>query len=178
MPAPHNPNTAAATATVRRRGDRTAAERLRNHGWTVVPPADYPEDLREDNAVSVTVISFGYGHGDPPVTAALVIDTRANLRNPHHDPAMRELTGLDQQVYDHVMATPGARELATAVALGVAPLARFRQESVEVAIGCVGGRHRSVALAEAIAAGLRRDGVPAQAEHRDVNRDVLPSTRH
>lgn len=118
----------------------------------------------------ITVMSFGYGHAPAP-EADLTVDLRNALYNPHHDPRMRELTGLDPEVREHVLATPGAHELIARLAEQVRELARQKRQ-VTVAIGCSGGRHRSVVVAEEVAA-----AVGAAAAHRDVTKPVLPGTR-
>lgn len=122
--------------------------------------------------VSVTIISFGYGHAEPP-RADLTLDVRDSLHNPHHDPAMRELTGLDRAVQEHVMVTPGAYSLALYLASVADVLASLGRDAV-IAVGCVGGRHRSVAIAE-MAAGELGDRWPIEVEHRDIGKPVLAS---
>jgi RNase adaptor protein for sRNA GlmZ degradation len=123
------------------------------------------------------VTSFGYRHGAPP-PATIVIDVRELLRNPHADPALRHLTGLDPEVRDHVVTTAGASELAddtAALVLRLLPLAGDPAfQRVDVALGCAGGRHRSVALAEEIAARLEVAGRGVLVEHRDIDKAVLP----
>ncbi|MEO3813329.1 RNase adapter RapZ [Sphaerisporangium sp. B11E5] len=126
----------------------------------------------------IRIISFGYGHPDAPPMADLTVDTRRQLRNPHHDPIMRDLTGLDAAVRRHVLATPGATcviDIAAAYALSMRAAGG---QVVRVAIGCTGGRHRAVALAEAVAARVRAGGVPAEVVHRDVAKPLLPLTTH
>lgn len=120
----------------------------------------------------ITVVSFGYGHAPAP-EADITIDTRRRLRNPSADPRMRELTGLDDPVRLHVLGTPGAVRLVEDTADLAADLQQLTGGPVTVAIGCVGGRHRSVALAEELAGVLRRDGVKTTVEHRDVHRPVI-----
>lgn len=122
--------------------------------------------------VQVYVISFGYGHAPAP-EADLTLDTRRLLRNPHHDPRMRELTGLDEVVRQHVLATPGAARLISTASVLVADLHVQTNAPVTVAVGCVGGRHRSVVIAEELAATLRSDGIKTSITHRDVHRDVI-----
>lgn len=138
-----------------------------------------PDNLAEiypDNHIQAVVVSFGYGHDAPP-RADVTIDARRHLRNPHHNPAMRQLTGLDAAVRDHVLSTPGARRLIEHVAAMARDLlvdvANANWQLVTVAVGCVGGRHRSVALAEEITAALRADGIGAVVEHRDVDKPVI-----
>ncbi|MFT2014625.1 hypothetical protein ACMA1D_02070 [Streptomyces sp. 796.1] len=140
----------------------------------------------------VRVISFGYGHTgtladddhtplEPP-TADITLDLRRTLHDPHRNPAMRHLTGLDAPVYAHVLATPGARLLAHTTALAAHTLATEAQRSVVVAVGCVGGRHRAVGVAREIhrslAAFAAAGAYTADLVHRDVHRPVLPAARH
>lgn len=120
----------------------------------------------------VLITSFGYGHSEAP-EADLTIDARRRFRNPHADPGMRYLTGLDAPVRAHVLDTPGIRLTVAAAVQWCADLFTDTACPVTLAVGCVGGRHRSVALAEEIAAGLRADGIAARVEHRDVHRPVI-----
>lgn len=126
--------------------------------------------------IQVVITSFGYGHSPAP-QADLTIDTRRHLRNPHHNPAMRTLTGLDSAVRQHVLATPGARHLITNTAhlaqVLLTDVADARQRLVTIAVGCVGGRHPSVAVAEEIAVGLRSLGAGVEIEHRDIDKPVI-----
>jgi RNase adaptor protein for sRNA GlmZ degradation len=126
--------------------------------------------------VSAVITSFGYGHSPAP-DADIVLDVRTLLHNPHSDPAMRYRTGLDSDIHDHVMNTPGARNVVSETTLAVINLLRdgYDRESrlARVAVGCVGGRHRSVALAEEIAQALGRAGVGAEVVHRDVDMPVI-----
>lgn len=115
------------------------------------------------------VVSFGFKYG-VPVDADLVFDLRY-LSNPHFVPQLRPKTGLDQEVADFVMAAPEARELLEDLGtLLVKLLPRYEREGksyLTIALGCTGGRHRSVALAEALAAVLRGAG-EIVVEHRDI----------
>ncbi|MFI8351297.1 ATPase [Streptomyces sp. NPDC085596] len=128
------------------------------------------------NHTQVVITSFGYGHSPAP-EADITLDTRRHLRNPHADPAMRDLTGLDSAVRQHVLTTPGARHLITNTAVMVQILltdvADARQRLVTVATGCVGGRHRSVAIAEEITVSPRALGVGVEVEHRDIDKPVI-----
>ncbi|MFD6891933.1 hypothetical protein [Streptomyces sp. NPDC059957] len=126
----------------------------------------------------IRIISFGYGHGEPP-TAEFTFDVRASLRNPFHDPELKNMTGLDQPVYDHLLATPGAElwafnaaTAATAI-MNVSGAADFT-----IAFGCVGGRHRSVGLARRTHELLTMTGHEAVIEHRDIERPLLPPGLH
>lgn len=138
-----------------------------------------PHDLSglfPDRHIQMVVSSFGFGHG-PAVEADFVLDARRQFRNPHHHPEMRYKTGLDSAVRQHVLTTPGVRtaiEHVTAMALDL-----FREVAdpgfrlVTIAVGCQGGRHRAVALAEEIAVALRAHGIGCVVEHRDIDKPVL-----
>ncbi|MEO3892156.1 RNase adapter RapZ [Nonomuraea sp. B5E05] len=121
----------------------------------------------------VEITSFGYGHADPP-EADIVVDARRRFRNPHADPRMRELTGLAESVRCHVLATPGVAAVIRRTAQLAADLTTTTVGGpVSVAVGCVGGRHRSVAMAQAIATELADAGLPVAVVHRDVHRPVI-----
>ncbi|MEU2441833.1 RNase adapter RapZ [Streptomyces rubradiris] len=125
----------------------------------------------------IRIISFGYGHAPAP-TADLVLDVRALLRNPFHDPALKTLTGLDQEVYDHVRDTPGAERLAFNAVATARGLAEDTGADVTVAWGCTGGRHRSVGLARLSYELLLGVGADVTIEHRDVDQALLPAGVH
>ncbi|MEV0589734.1 RNase adapter RapZ [Nonomuraea sp. NPDC050310] len=143
-----------------------------------------PTDLSglfPDSWIQVVITSFGYGHAAAP-TADITLDTRRSLRNPHHNPAMREMTGLDMAVRSHVMTTPGAARMLASLTAMVAGMlddyANARGLLVRVAVGCVGGRHRSVAIAEELAISLRAQGIGVEVDHRDITKPVLPPQQH
>jgi UPF0042 nucleotide-binding protein len=133
--------------------------------------------LEGPDRVSVVITSFGYLHPGGAPTAHLTVDLRELLHNPHADPAMRELTGLDPAVRDHVLTTPGAADVLDGMAASTAALWRTRQPQwlTTVAIGCAGGRHRSVALANALAHRINASGAGASVQivHRDILRPVV-----
>ncbi len=120
-----------------------------------------------------TVLSFGYKYG-LPVDADLVVDVRF-LPNPHWIPELRELTGRDPEVRDYVLSQSGASEfldlLHTMLQLVGAGYQREGKRYLTLAVGCTGGKHRSVAMAEQLAAGLERDGVHSEIVHRDLGRE-------
>lgn len=122
--------------------------------------------------LDVTIESFGFKYGIP-IDADMVLDVRF-LPNPHWDENLRPMTGLDEPVRRFVLDQPAAvRFLADSVALLAGVLPEFAHEGksyLTVAIGCTGGRHRSVAVAEEIAAQLRQSGQPVRTGHRDVGR--------
>ncbi|MFJ8746648.1 hypothetical protein ACIRL2_45835 [Embleya sp. NPDC127516] len=125
----------------------------------------------------IRIVSFGYGHPTPPPAAEIVCDLRRAFRNPHHDPAMRGRTGLDEDVYRHVLATPGVEELTAAIATAALNL-HTAIGPITVATGCVGGRHRAVGAARRIAEHIVAAAVAVDLVHRDVHLDVLPTTHH
>ena len=120
-----------------------------------------------------TVVSFGYKYG-LPVDADLVVDVRF-LPNPHWIPELRPLTGRDEPVRDYVLGQEGAADFIdryTAVLEVIG--AGYRRESkryLTLAVGCTGGKHRSVVMAEQFAARLSEMGVRAGVVHRDLGRE-------
>jgi UPF0042 nucleotide-binding protein len=123
--------------------------------------------------LKVTVISFGFKYGIP-VDADFVADMRF-LPNPFWVPELRPHNGTDQDVADYVYAAPGAQEFLDGyvpVLAGVAPgYLREGKRFMRVALGCTGGKHRSVAMAEEIARRLRALGHQATTAHRDLGRE-------
>jgi RNase adapter protein RapZ len=126
-----------------------------------------------DRMVRVNIVSFGYKYG-LPVDADLVADCRF-LPNPHWVSELRPLTGLDQPVRDYVLGQPGAKEFLPAYLETLRVLlAGYEHEGkhfVTLAIGCTGGKHRSVAIAERIGAQLAESGADVQVTHRDLGRE-------
>jgi UPF0042 nucleotide-binding protein len=96
------------------------------------------------------------------------------LPNPHWDDVLRPLVGLDQPVREYVLETPQAQaflERLTALLESVLPQYAAEGKSyLTIAIGCTGGRHRSVAISEELAARLRLSGQPVRTSHRDLSR--------
>lgn len=124
--------------------------------------------------VQVTVLSFGFKYG-VPTDADLVADARF-LPNPFWDPELRPFTGLDEVVSQFVLSRDGAAEFVDGYAKALEPVfAGYQRENkrhATLAIGCTGGKHRSVALAEALAARIREfPGVAANVRHRDLGRE-------
>lgn len=128
-------------------------------------------------ALRINVLSFGYKYGIP-VDADLVLDCRF-IPNPHWIPNLRPLSGLDDAVYSHVLASDGVADFVKSY-VGVVEkmIPGYLTEGkkyVTIAIGCTGGKHRSVSIAREIAAQLNREhgdyAVSAHATHRDVGRE-------
>jgi UPF0042 nucleotide-binding protein len=117
------------------------------------------------------ILSFGFKFG-LPVDADLVFDLRY-LPNPHFVPELRPKTGLDETVRQFVLEAEDARNLLDALADLLQPLLpRYEREGkayLTIALGCTGGRHRSVAMAEALAQRLRSHR-SLRVEHRDIGR--------
>jgi UPF0042 nucleotide-binding protein len=123
--------------------------------------------------LKVTVISFGFKYGIP-VDADFVADMRF-LPNPFWVPTLRGMTGRSADVSDYVLGQPGARafvddyvQLLSGVTKGyLAEGKRF----MSIAIGCTGGKHRSVAMTEEVARQMRELGYDVSAVHRDLGRE-------
>ncbi|MDJ0923421.1 MAG: RNase adapter RapZ [Acidimicrobiia bacterium] len=118
----------------------------------------------------VDVISFGFKRGTPRVVDVL-FDVRF-LPNPHWIPELRPLTGHDDPVRDHVLRSADAEEfVAKAMDLLQFLLPRYEAEGkayLTIGIGCTGGKHRSVALADELTRLLREEGFDANVSHRDT----------
>jgi RNase adapter protein RapZ len=120
--------------------------------------------------LAFSVVSFSYRHGLPR-EADLVFDVRF-LRNPHYDPALRPLTGRDPEVGRFIEADSAYAPFFAALTHLLLPLLpSFEREGksyVTIAIGCTGGRHRSVFVAERLAAWLGTHGRTVNIRHRDT----------
>lgn len=124
-------------------------------------------------ALRATVMSFGFKYGIP-VDADLVADLRF-LPNPYWDPKLKDLTGLDAAVNDYVVASDQAQEFLTKYAelidLVEDGYLREGKRFITIAMGCTGGKHRSVAMAENLSARLVKSGVEVRVVHRDLGRE-------
>jgi UPF0042 nucleotide-binding protein len=120
-----------------------------------------------------TLLSFGYKYG-LPADADLVMDVRF-LPNPHWIPELRDLTGLATGVRDYVLSQEGAIEFVEQfhrlLQLLGAGYQREGRRYLTLAIGCTGGKHRSVTIAERMGKLLQGDGVDAKVVHRDLGRE-------
>ena len=130
-------------------------------------PADMPSGLQ------INVVSFGYKHG-LPLDVDLVFDCRF-LPNPHWVNHLRPLTGLDAPVREYVASQPETaeflRRLDDLLALLLPAFVKEGKSYLSIAVGCTGGRHRSVVIAAEIARLLERLGFPARVHHRDLERE-------
>ncbi len=147
----------------------TSAQELRRRVVAAIAPEG------EAHHMVTRVLSFGFKYG-VPVDADLVFDVRF-LKNPYFEPELRPLSGLDPRVASFVLAQPEAQQLLDKLGdLLVFAVPRYEREGkayLTIAIGCTGGRHRSVALATEIGRALvERAGVPVGVSHRDVDRSA------
>lgn len=126
----------------------------------------------EEPGMVVSLVSFGFKHGIPYGTD-LLFDVRF-LPNPHFVPGLREKTGQEQEIQEYLDRQPDYGELITRLTdLLTYLLPRYRKENrsyVSIAVGCTGGRHRSVAICERLKAALERSSWPARVIHRDIAR--------
>jgi UPF0042 nucleotide-binding protein len=126
--------------------------------------------LATEPGLSIFVTSFSFRQGLPR-NADLVLDVRF-LRNPHYVPGLKPLSGRDRAVGEYIAADPDFPKLFDQLCAWLTPLLpRYEREGksyLTIAIGCTGGRHRSVYVAERLAAFLRRDGRHVSVAHRDL----------
>ncbi|HRN28155.1 MAG TPA: RNase adapter RapZ [Terrimesophilobacter sp.] len=127
-----------------------------------------------NRGLQLTVLSFGFKYG-LPTDADIVADMRF-LPNPFWTPELRALTGEDEQVSDFVLAQTGAEEFFDSFLASLRPvLAGYQRENkrhATIALGCTGGKHRSVAMVNKLATELSREpGVSVSVKHRDLGRE-------
>jgi RNase adapter protein RapZ len=133
-----------------------------------------------DTNLRVNILSFGYKYGIP-VDADLVMDCRF-IANPHWNPELRPLTGLDSAVSENVLANSNVQEFLTKYQSLFETMAEgFMHEGrkyLTLAVGCTGGKHRSVAISEELAKRFTNSEseiskkIKAQAVHRDLGREI------
>ena len=165
------------------RVERSLMWRIRERAEIVIDSsttsvATFREDLSRrlgldrEAGMSVSVVSFAFRHGLPR-DADMVFDVRF-LSNPHYVPELRDQDGRDPGVAAHVSADPMFEAFLGHITGMVAPLLpRFVGEGksyLTIAVGCTGGRHRSVYTAERLCGWLRAQGTPVTLRHRDVDR--------
>jgi len=165
--------------------ERHALQAIRERADVVIDTSDSrPVELRRRileeflaeplaHTLSVSVSSFGFKYGTP-TDADIVMDVRF-LPNPFYNPELRHLTGLDEPVRAFVLGRPETAEFLERwldLLDGVMPgyLAEGKTH-LAIALGCTGGMHRSVVLAETTAAHLRTSGYKVSVSHRDITRD-------
>ena len=131
---------------------------------------------REFKNLMITVLSFGFKYGIPE-DADLVFDVRF-LPNPYYEDELRPLTGMDESVFNYVMDNETARIFANKLEdMTEFLIPKYAQEgktSLVIAIGCTGGKHRSVTIARELYSRIARNGEYGfRLEHRDVDKDRL-----
>lgn len=128
--------------------------------------------LERQSGMALFVVSFAYRHGVPR-EADLVFDVRF-LDNPHYDPMLRPMTGRETPVAEYIARDPGYKPFFDGLSGVLQPLLpRYVHEGksyLTIAVGCTGGRHRSVFVAERLAAWLNDLGYPVTLTHRDIAR--------
>ncbi len=165
------------------RAERALLSALRDEADVIIDTSDLSVHQLRDRversftggprSASLTVLSFGYKYG-LPLDADLVIDMRF-LPNPFWVPELRDLTGRDEAVSSYVLSQEGAAEfLDRYVSLLQLISGGYQREGkryLTLAVGCTGGKHRSVAVAEELGARLAGDNVSLQVVHRDLGRE-------
>ena len=164
--------------------ERRLLDPIRAEADVVLDTSDLPlRDLRErlfarlgdiqPDTMTIQLISFGFKFGIP-LEADLVFDTRF-IQNPYYVPELREHSGLTTQVRDFVLSQPGAEEyldhIQALLEFGIPAFADEGKSRLTIGIGCTGGRHRSIVLAEELARRLRDKGyAPVSVFHRELER--------
>ncbi len=164
--------------------ERIALEPLKGEADVVVDTSDLNVHQLRERLVSLfggdapatdmqtTVLSFGYRHG-LPLDVDLVLDCRF-LPNPHWVESLRPRTGLDESVRDYVLGFPQTKEflrrLDDLLDLLLPAYVEEGKSYLTIALGCTGGRHRSVALVEEVAERLKLRGYAPRVTHRDIAR--------
>jgi UPF0042 nucleotide-binding protein len=164
--------------------ERELLEELKGHADVVVDTSDLNvhqlrdrlhelfADATHEGALQPNIVSFGYKHG-LPLDVDLLFDCRF-LPNPHWVEELRPLTGREEPVRRYVLDQPETEpfleELGRLLDLLLPAFVREGKSYLTIGIGCTGGHHRSVVIAEELAKRLRTEGYPVRVTHRDVNR--------
>lgn len=182
-PHPFEASTGSLIAAIQK--ERAILEPVRKHATIIIDTSELrASELRARiqnefldtpvaDSLSVNVSSFGFKYG-PPNDADIIFDVRF-LPNPFYDPALKSLSGLDQPVIDYVLNRDETVSFLNHwFPLLEEVLPRYLAEgklNLSIALGCTGGRHRSVAISEKTTAFLESLGYRATTSHRDINRD-------
>ena len=133
----------------------------------------FAEGINEKNSISVNVMSFGFKYGIP-MDADLVFDVRF-LPNPFYIPELKEKTGLDREVFEYVLSFDLSKEfvkrLDDMIGFLLPNYISEGKSNLVIAIGCTGGKHRSVTVANELAKYLTDNGYNTFTSHRDINKD-------
>ncbi|MFO1243041.1 MAG: RNase adapter RapZ [Rickettsiales bacterium] len=161
--------------------ERRMLHEVRDLADKVIDTSDYgPHDLKrrlmeafasERSGLKITVISFSYRRGIPR-DADLVFDVRF-LKNPHYVDTLKPLTGQDAEVAEYIQADPSLRDFQNHLIAWLLPiLPRYQEEGksyLTIAIGCTGGKHRSVYLSEYLGNALKEAGYAPLVLHRELD---------
>ena len=132
-------------------------------------------DNEEYENFFVTILSFGFKYGIPE-DSDLVFDVRF-LPNPYYVPELKPLTGNDHEVYDYVMSSEQARvfdkKLFEMIGFLIPNYIVEGKNQLVISIGCTGGKHRSVTIANALAKHMKQLPYSIKVEHRDITKDVI-----
>ena len=174
------------------RAERQAMARMRSLADQIIDTSDHTVHTlrnfllarfspdRKGAPMRVEVLSFGHKYGNPG-DMELLFDVR-HLPNPHFVPELKPLSGHDSRVVRYLRSQEEVQETLkrfTDLLSYLLPLYRREGKSyVTVGIGCTGGRHRSVMIANALARALRREGFDAKATHRDVRKVNRSQRKH
>jgi len=166
------------------RDERQAMSRIRSHADQIIDTSDHTVHTlrrfllerfsldRQGAPMRVQVMSFGHKYGNPG-DLELLFDVR-HLPNPHFVPELKRLSGHDRRVVSYLRSQEEVKETLkrfTDLLSYLLPLYKREGKSyVTVGIGCTGGRHRSVMIANELARALRKAGFDAHASHRDVRK--------
>lgn len=169
------------------REERHRLQELRGRATWIIDTTDLaPQKLREQivqifsrdeglQRLIITIVSYGFKHG-LPLDADLIFDVRF-LPNPHYVDTLRPLDGNDERVREYVMKWPAAQKFLRRVqSLVEFLLPHYEHEGksqLTIGVGCTGGRHRSVVIAERLADWLRGKGYTTIVEHRDISREPV-----
>ncbi|HCL4446475.1 TPA: RNase adapter RapZ [Clostridium botulinum] len=134
----------------------------------------YGEHDQIENQLIITVLSFGFKHGIP-LDSDLVFDVRF-LPNPYYIKELKQYSGKDKKVSDYVMGfdvtNKFVNRLEDMLNFLIPNYFKEGKRQLIISIGCTGGRHRSVAIANAIYEGLKSKGHKVNIDHRDINEDI------
>jgi UPF0042 nucleotide-binding protein len=165
------------------RTERKMLEELRGRANIIIDTSSLtPRELNEklisyfsenqNGEFTINIVSFGYKIGIP-VDCDIMMDVRF-LPNPFYDPVMRTMTGEDKEVIDYVMRSPVSksftRRYLNLLKFLIPCYIAEGKTNLAISIGCTGGQHRSVVLADYISQQLRKIGYKVMVRHRDIER--------
>ena len=166
--------------------ERKKLREVQDKADIIIDTSKYPiKDLREkineyfgdksiEEEISISVLSFGFKYGIP-VASDLVFDVRF-IPNPFYIPELKPLSGIDEPVKEYVLKQQETKDflekLNDMLKFLIPNYAKEGKKQLIVSIGCTGGRHRSVAIANAVYEELKKEDFNTSIEHRDINEDI------